>query len=46
MFHGLSDVWLSSSLFKEVVRLGTTIILMPEVTYGNHKNLMVRTSVF
>jgi len=39
-------VRLSNSSFKEVFKEGNNYHLMPEVTYGVNKNLMVRTSVF
>jgi hypothetical protein len=37
---------LSNSSFKEVFKEGYNYHLMPEVTYGVNKNLMVRTSAF
>ena len=43
---GSLSVRLSNSLFKEVYEDGYNYHLMPEVTYGITKNLMVRTSVF
>ncbi len=43
---GSLSVRLSNSLFKEVYEDGYNYHLMPEVTYGINKNLMVRTSAF
>ena len=43
---GSQSVRLSNSLFKEVYEDGYNYHLMPEVTYGITKNLMVRTSAF
>ena len=37
---------LSNSLFKEVFKEGNNYHMMPELTYGVNKNLMVRTSAF
>lgn len=43
---GSLSVRLSNSLFKEVYEDGYNYHLMPEITYGINKNLMVRTSAF
>lgn len=43
---GSLSVRLSNSIFKEVYEKGYNYHLMPEVTYGITKNLMVRTSAF
>lgn len=43
---GALSIRLSNSLFKEVYEAGYNYHLMPEVTYGVTKNLMVRTSAF
>ena len=40
------SVRLSNSLFKEVYEDGYNYHLMPEITYGINKDLMVRTSAF
>jgi hypothetical protein len=37
---------MSNSLFKEVFKEGNNYHLMPEITYGINKNLMVRASAF
>lgn len=43
---GSLGVRLGHSLFKEVFEEGYNYHLMPEITYGINKNLMVRTSAF
>lgn len=43
---GSLSIRLSNSLFKEVYEEGYNYHLMPEITYGISKNLMVRTSTF
>jgi hypothetical protein len=43
---GALSVRLSNSLFKEVFEDGYNYHLMPELTYGINKNLMVRASAF
>jgi hypothetical protein len=43
---GSLSVRLSNSLFKEVFEPGYNYHLMPEITYGVNKNLMIRTSAF
>jgi hypothetical protein len=43
---GSLGVRLSQSLFKEVFEEGYNYHMMPEITYGINKNLMVRTSAF
>ena len=43
---GSLGIRMSNSSFKEVFKEGYNYHLMPEVTYGVNKNLMVRTSAF
>lgn len=43
---GSLGVRLSQSLFKEVFEEGYNYHMVPEITYGINKNLMVRTSAF
>ncbi|HMP31970.1 MAG TPA: hypothetical protein PKD85_20365, partial [Saprospiraceae bacterium] len=37
---------LSQSMFKEVFEQGNNYHLMPEITYGINKNLMLRATAF
>ena len=43
---GSSNIRLSQSLFKELLEDGYNYHLMPEVSYGINKNLMVRAASF
>ena len=43
---GSSNIRLSQSLFKELLEDGYNYHLMPEVSYGINKNLMIRAASF